>query len=177
MMKILVGIAILLIGVLVGIFLVSFSPIGMVVYEGRQVLTPEDLEKIPHLSTEGFSRVSIDVSENKIYLFSGCRRLTMVTNEFQTESIRKGLEGVLDFRPTSHDMVKNIMDTFGMKPIMVKVTDLNENTYFARLFLVQGSRVLNLDSRPSDAIAIAVRTEMPVYVNQTLMKKHGEKVC
>jgi bifunctional DNase/RNase len=176
-MKILVGIAILLIGMLVGIYIAGFSPIGMVIYEGKQGLTYEDLIKIPQLSIDGFSRASIDVDEDKIYLFSGCRRLTMITNGFQTKSIKDGLEGVLDFRPTSHDIMRNILDAFDMKPIMVKVTDMRENAYFSRLFLVQGTRILNLDSRPSDAIAIAVRTATPIYVNQTLMEEQGEIVC
>jgi bifunctional DNase/RNase len=176
MMKILAGVAVLLMGVLIGIFIAGTSPIGMVIYEGR-TLAPEDLEKISHLSLEGFSTASIDADENHVYLFSGCRRLVMVTNEFQTDSIRMGLEGKLGFRPTTHDMIKNILDAFGLEPIMVKITHLSDNAYFARLFLVQGSRILNLDSRPSDAVAIAVRTGVPVYVNQTLMEEQGEKVC
>ncbi|UCD07827.1 MAG: bifunctional nuclease family protein [Candidatus Aenigmatarchaeota archaeon] len=176
-MKILIGIAILLIGVLIGIYVAGFSPIGMVIYEGKQNLTYEELVNIPQLSIDGFSRASIDVDEDQIYLFSGCRRLSMVTNEFQTKSIKDGLEGVMGFRPTTHDIMRNVLDAFDMKPIMVKITDLRENAYFARLFVVQGRRILNLDSRPSDAIAIAVRTATPVYVNQTLMEEQGEKVC
>jgi bifunctional DNase/RNase len=181
-MKILAGIAVLLIGILAGVLIAGrLGPVGMIVYSGSygeaHEITPEDMETIPHLSLEGFSEASADVSGDTLYLFSGCRRISMLVGEGQAESIKNGMAGSGGFRPTSHDTMKNILDAFGMKPIMVKITDMSEGVYFARLLIIQGSRILNLDSRPSDAVAIAVRTDTPVYVKQSLMEEEGEIVC
>lgn len=176
-MKVAIAIAILIMGMLFGFFIVGFTPAGMMVYQSKDKLDPDDLAMVPYLDTEGFSEVAVDVDENRIYLYSGCRRLVMITNEFQTESIKDGLEGKMDFRPNSHDAIKSIMETFEMETLMVKITHLEEGAYFARIFLLQDTRILNLDIRPTDAIAIAARTGAPVYVNQELMEEQGEIIC
>lgn len=176
-MRILLVTSVLLTGVFVVLFLVGLSSIGMFTYDTERDITPEELSLIPQLSRNGFSKAVINVSRDRINLISGCRRLVMITTSQQTLSIRRGLEGAMDYRPNSHDMLKNVMDVFEMKPIMVKINNMIEGTYFARLFVSQGNRVLDLDSRPSDAIAIAARSGIPVYVNMSLMEEHGEKVC
>ena len=101
----------------------------------------------------------------------------MITNEFQTKSISDGLDGKLDFRPNSHDAIKNIMETFEMETLMVKITHLEQGAYFARIFLLQDTRILNLDIRPTDAIAIAARIGAPIYVSQNLLEEQGEIIC
>jgi bifunctional DNase/RNase len=60
---------------------------------------------------------------------------------------------------------------------MVKIESFSGGAYFAKLLLQQGNKILNLDSRPSDAIAIAVRTNAPVYVSKDIMTMMGENVC
>ncbi len=186
MRKILI-VAILLIGIVAGLLLAGFSPVGMVIYQGKNSLDSSDFLMIPHLSLDGFSEVVIDVddvseAENGdgvgfVYLYSNCRRIVMLTSENQVMSIRNGLEGELEFRPSSHDTMKNVFDTFGMDVILVKITHLENDVYFARLFLVQGTRVLNLDSKPTDAIAIALRSGAPIFVSDDLLEQQGEKVC
>lgn len=177
MIRIVLGISILLIGVLAGMFLLGLSSVGMFVYDMNEELSPEDLSTIPQLSREGYSPVVINVTADKIILIGGCKKITMFTNEFQTFSIKRGLEGIMDYRPNTHDMLKNMMDVFDMRPIMVKINEMIEGTYYARIYVSQGNRILDLDSRPSDAIAIATRTNMPVYVNQSLLNELGETVC
>ncbi len=177
-------VAVLLVGIAAGVLLAGFSPVGMVVYQGRDSLTTEDFLMIPHLSLDGFSEAVIETGyaddgdgSGELYIYSGCRRITMLTSEAQADSIKKGLEGGLDFRPNTHDLMKNVFDTFGMEPILVKITHMEDDAYFARLFLVQGTRILNLDSRPTDAIAIVLRSGAPIFVSQELMEEQGEKVC
>lgn len=177
MKRIVIGIGILLIGLVAGILVTGLSPVGMMIYQQKESLGYEDLMLVPQLSLDGFVEAAVGVSGNEVHLLSGCRRLSMVTTEHQADSISKGLDDVLDIRPNSHDLMKNVFETFGMEPIMVKVTHLDHGAYFSRLFLVQGTRILNLDSRPTDSIAIAVRTGTPIFVNQDLLEAEGEKVC
>jgi bifunctional DNase/RNase len=129
------------------------------------------------LSTEDYMNTYVQVRENEIYLVSGCDAIVMSTTPDQALSVRLGLENLTGPRPVTHDLVKDIFDLLGTGVIMVKVEKLENSTYYARLFLQQGSKILNLDSRPSDAVAISVRYGRPVFVRKELMESAGRKVC
>jgi hypothetical protein len=60
---------------------------------------------------------------------------------------------------------------------MAKVVDLRNGTYIGRLIVKQGTTILGLDARPSDATAIAVRANAPIYIREDLLHEYGEKVC
>jgi bifunctional DNase/RNase len=135
------------------------------------------LENIPQLSTEGFSKADVDAGPYLIYLTSGCYRLSMITNEVQSDSIEKGLLNVTDIRPTTHDMINQIMINYDIHPIMVKIESFRDGTYYSKILMRQGNNILNLDSRPSDAIGVAVRSGTPVYVKNSLLEEVGEKIC
>lgn len=135
------------------------------------------LENIPQLSTEGFSKADVQASPYVIYLNSGCYRLSMITNEVQSDSIEKGLLNVTDARPTTHDMINQIMINYDIHPIMVKIESFRNGTYYSKILMRQGNNILNLDSRPSDAIGVAVRSGTPVYVKNDLLEEAGEKTC
>ncbi len=134
-------------------------------------------ETVSPLDLEGFTVVSISVEPGVIHLTSECYRLSMVTTEFQTLSINSGLEGKIELRPTSHDLMKDILENFDIDVAMVKIDSFNQEIYFARLILKQEDRILNLDSKPSDAIAVAVRTGSPIYVKQSVLESNGERIC
>lgn len=134
-------------------------------------------ETVSPLDLEGFTVVSISVEPGVIHLTSECYRLSMVTTEFQTLSINSGLEGKIELRPTSHDLMKDILENFDIDIAMVKIDSFNQEIYFARLILKQEDRILNLDSKPSDAIAVAVRTGSPIYVKQSVLESNGERIC
>ncbi len=170
LVMVLAALVILAIGIFVGSNMTGQVPGESEVLEGS-------LESIPHLSTEGFVEVEISVEPAVIYLTSDCLGLVMITNELQTYSIELGLNNVRGSRPLTHDLVQDMIEMFEIEPLMVKIESLEEGTYFAKLLLKQGNRILNMDSKPSDAIAIAVRTGIPVYINQTLLEENGERFC
>ena len=162
------------------VFLILFIGIfiGLVVNLGTpELVTPDRLPEIEALSLTGFVPVNITVIPNIITLNAGCYRLDMVTTSAQTVSINSGLEGIRGFRPVTHDLVTDIVDMFEMNVLMVKIESLLEGTYFSKVFIMQGKKVLSLDSKPSDAIAIAVRSQAPVYINKTLIEKEGDYIC
>ncbi len=129
------------------------------------------------LSTEDYVNTYVWVDENNIYLISGCEALIMSTTPEQIWSISLGLENVSGPRPLTHDLIKDVFDLSGMEVLMVRIEKLENSTYYARLFLRQGNKILNLDSRPSDGIAIAVRYRKPVLVRKELMESAGKKIC
>lgn len=137
---------------------------------------------LPELSTSGFSKVESIEAESIgdsgiVLLRSGCYELTANVEAVQAESIKRGLEKTFAPRPNAHDIAKEVFNFFGIELLMVKITELRENAYYSKMILRQGNTILNLDARPSDATAIAVRTGSPIYINSTLLKQVGKKVC
>ncbi len=89
----------------------------------------------------------------------------------EASSISLALENVSAPRPMTHDLMKSILDSFDAKVISVVITDLNENTYFAKIHLMYDDSEYTVDSRPSDAIALALRANAPIFASETVMRK------
>jgi len=83
---------------------------------------------------------------------------------FEAHAIAMKLEGAEPPRPMTHDLIANLIETFSAKVEKIVVNSLQDSTFYAQLSLEIGGEVLAVDSRPSDAIAIALRTESPIYV-------------
>lgn len=89
----------------------------------------------------------------------------------EASSIATELEKIQLARPMTHDLIKNILTEVGVQVDRVEVTDLSDNTFYASIFLRFEGRELVMDSRPSDAIAIALRSQAPIYVEKKVMEK------
>ena len=74
-------------------------------------------------------------------------------------------------RPMTHDLMENIFKSLGVKVERIVVTDPKEGTYYALITLKNGTRRYEIDCRPSDAMALAVRTSTPIYVDEKVLKK------
>ncbi len=80
------------------------------------------------------------------------------------------LEGIKMSRPMTHDLLKSLLTELGGSVQSVEITELKENTYYAQIYLNVAGRELTIDSRPSDAIALALRTKSPIYVAKTVLE-------
>lgn len=80
------------------------------------------------------------------------------------------LEGIKMARPMTHDLLKNMLTELGGSVKSIEITELKENTYYALIYLNIAGRDLTLDSRPSDAIALALRTKSPIYVAKAVLE-------
>lgn len=80
------------------------------------------------------------------------------------------IEGIKMARPMTHDLLRNILGEVGCSVESVEITELKENTYYAMVHLSLGGRQVMIDSRPSDAIAIALRTKSPIYVAKAVLE-------
>ncbi len=129
------------------------------------------------LSNEGFELVQVNASPSIIYLTSGCSQLAMVTTEFQSYSIANGLQGRVDFRPTTHDVFSDLLEGLGIRVLMARIERMEGSVYYAKLYVQQDSRILGLDSKPSDAIAVAVRSGAPVYIASGMLEEQAVSVC
>ena len=86
-------------------------------------------------------------------------------------AISMQLEGQRPPRPMTHDLIVLILSQLGVEVEHVVITDVRDNTYYAHLYLRDGDRPTAVDCRPSDAIAVALRTEAPIYIDQGLLER------
>ena len=90
---------------------------------------------------------------------------------FEAHSIAMKMEGVDPARPMTHDLLSNTFSAINSFIERVEVTDLIDNTYFARIYFQVDEKDYSVDSRPSDAIALALRTTTPIFVANTVLEK------
>lgn len=90
---------------------------------------------------------------------------------FEANAIALQLEGVKTPRPMTHDLLKEMIATLNASVERVVITKLHENTFYAEIHLLAAERPLVVDSRPSDAIALALRTSSPVFVEEAVLEK------
>ena len=89
----------------------------------------------------------------------------------EASSIAMQLEKIKIPRPLTHDLLKNILEQLQISVVKIEVTDLRDNTFYALIHLNTPSGVMAIDSRPSDAIALALRTESPIFVEEKVLEK------
>jgi uncharacterized protein len=99
------------------------------------------------------------------------RSLPIWIGLLEATAIASELENVKFSRPMTHDLVKNIMDQMGIKLVRVEICDLRDNTFYALLYLVSQNKEFSLDARPSDAIALALRSQVPILVEEEVIQK------
>ena len=95
----------------------------------------------------------------------GKQELTLFIGPFEAQSIAVPLQQMKPPRPLTHDLALSFLSTFHSRLRRVIISDLKDNTYYATLYLEADGKELTLDSRPSDAIALALRAGVPIYAN------------
>ena len=103
----------------------------------------------------------------------GNRRLPIIIGTFEAQAIALELEHIKPPRPMTHDLLKNAIETFGAQIHQVYINDLSEGTFFARIIYRTNGDQIEQDARPSDAIALAVRFNAPIYVDHTVLDEAG----
>jgi bifunctional DNase/RNase len=89
----------------------------------------------------------------------------------EASAIATELEHIQLSRPMTHDLLKNIMDSVGIKVVKAVITELRDNTFYAKVVLDNSGKEIEMDARPSDAIAIALRTKSPIFVEKSVVEK------
>jgi uncharacterized protein len=89
---------------------------------------------------------------------------------FEANAIAIEIEKVSAARPMTHDLVRNLMRHMNGQLDKVVITELRDDTFFAVLWIRQGSDLITLDARPSDAIALALRSDCPIFVSEQVMQ-------
>jgi len=102
--------------------------------------------------------------------------LSIWVGYFEGNSIALSLEDTWSPRPMTHDLIKNILNDLGVRIGRIIITDLKDNTFYAAIGLVSGDGEILVDSRPSDAIAVAIRCNAPIFVSRKLAVKMPDEL-
>ncbi len=106
----------------------------------------------------------------------GNRRLPIVIGGFEAQAIAVAMEGMVPSRPLTHDLLKNTLDTFEIEVSEILINNLIEGVFHARLVCTQHGREFEIDSRTSDAIAMAVRYGCPIYTYDFILDAAGVRI-
>ncbi len=114
-------------------------------------------------SSGGYALILKAINSNK--------RVPIIIGGAEAHSIALELEGYSVPRPLTHDLLKNVITSLGGEVIEVNIVDLRDNTFFANIIIEQSGLTIEIDARPSDAIALALRTNSPIYIYDEVLSK------
>jgi len=103
----------------------------------------------------------------------GSRRLPIVIGGFEAQAIAVAMEGMAPSRPMTHDLFKNVMETFSIDLKEIVINNLVDGIFYANLVFIQGGKEIEVDSRTSDALALAVRFGCPIYSFEFILEQAG----
>src|ERR1700736_2783823 len=101
---------------------------------------------------------------------SGDAVLPIWVGIYEANTIALEIEKVMTPRPMTHDLIKNVLTGLDTQVHKVVVTELREDTFFAVIWLERDGRIISIDSRPSDALALALRVDCPIFVDDGVLK-------
>jgi len=103
----------------------------------------------------------------------GSRRLPIVIGGFEAQAIAVAMEGMQASRPMTHDLFRNTIDTLNVELQEVIISNLVDGIFYANLVFIQNGKTIEIDSRSSDALALAVRFDCPVYTYEFILEQAG----
>jgi hypothetical protein len=124
------------------------------------------------------SRIIInEMSDQQVIVIKerhGPRSFPIVIGIVEIFAIDRRLKGIEPPRPMTHDLLANVIENLGAKIQKIVINDLRHHTFFARLHLSVNGRIVEIDSRPSDAIALCAATNAPIYVADHVFDKAAQ---
>lgn len=103
----------------------------------------------------------------------GNRRLPIIIGMFEAQAIAIEIEKIVPNRPMTHDLFKSFANAFHFTVSEITISDLKEGVFFAKIVCTDGSETIEVDARPSDAIAIGLRFGVPIYTYEFIMSEAG----
>jgi bifunctional DNase/RNase len=121
-----------------------------------------------------------EINDNQVVFLKevdGGRQFPILIGIFEATSIDRRVKKIPRPRPLTHDLLAGIIEAMGGELVKVFINELNEATYFAQLQIRQGDDILNIDARPSDAIAMAVTSDppVPIFVDEDVLESALKK--
>jgi bifunctional DNase/RNase len=149
----------------------------MLVYNSHYRTSTSPKANRPMIEVEVNSiRVSL-MNQQRVVLLKDItteRYLPIWIGPFEAEAINLELQSARRVnRPMTHDLIKSIIEQLGGRVVHILINDMRRDVFYARLVIERDGEQMEIDSRPSDALAIAVRAKAPIFVNEAVLDKHG----
>lgn len=103
----------------------------------------------------------------------GERVLPIWIGHAEASAIAIALEGIKVERPLTHDLMRAVIEGLKAKVSRILISELKDNTFYAKIYLERGKSIINVDARPSDSIALALRVQVPIFVSQDVLSSSG----
>jgi bifunctional DNase/RNase len=137
---------------------------------------PGNMGELMEVQIEGIFAADSGGNTSRFVLVSdGERKLPILIGGFEATAITLPLEGTRPDRPLTHDLIRNILDRLDIRLDRVVIDDLWNGIYYAKLYLRAGKEEMEIDARPSDAIALAVRFDAPILVADAILDQGLEE--
>src|SRR5262245_2422789 len=131
---------------------------------------PDEAADVVHLA---LSRIIISETNDEQFIVlkevDGERAFPIVIGIWEAVAIDRNIKGKKTPRPMTHDLIENVIAGLDCSLDRIVVTELKDRTFYARLILRRNGKMVEVDSRPSDAIALAVQMKAPIYVNESVL--------
>jgi bifunctional DNase/RNase len=125
------------------------------------------------------TRIIINETSDSHIIFlkevDGDRMFPIVIGFFEASSIERRVKNQTTQRPLTHDLLANAIDLLGGDLQDIYINELRDHTYFAKLRIRHEGEIVEVDSRPSDAIALAVTVDVPIYVSDDILDEVGQQ--
>lgn len=140
--------------------------------DAEETEQPIDLGEPVEVTVEGvFATEHAGQIQRFVLVTDGERKLPILIGPFEAQAITLPMEGTLPDRPLTHDLMKTMLDRMDCTLEKVVIDDLWSTTFYAKLHLRKGEEEIVIDSRPSDAIAMAVRFDAPIFVADGILEQ------
>src|SRR6476659_1089244 len=141
---------------------------------GRRLAASDEREAAVPVHMELKRIIISEVHDQQVIMLKeveGFRSFPIVIGIFEATSIDRRVKGMPSPRPLTHDLVASVIDSLGGELQDIFISELRDHTYFAKLRIRQDAELIEVDSRPSDAIALAVTARVPIYVAEDVLNE------
>lgn len=119
----------------------------------------------------------LQVSGSTVIIGNNCTAIIAETSPERAQAIDDEIRGIMEQRPNTYDIFAETLKSFNISLEYVTLDNFINGTYYSNLYLKSANKVLKLDTKPSDAIALALKTNSTIYLNKALLNEVGEKIC
>ncbi|MCD6477401.1 MAG: bifunctional nuclease family protein [Candidatus Aenigmarchaeota archaeon] len=131
-----------------------------------------------YFNTDEYVKADITkVIGNTVIIGNNCTAIVAQTSPERAHSIELGLENKIEVRPNTHDVFVDVLKGFNITVESVTMDKYEDEIYYATMHLRRGNTILNIDLKPSDGIAIALRASAPIYIKKDLLEEMGQNIC
>ena len=129
------------------------------------------------VDSSGFVPAKIGIEGRTLSLSESCYRISFDVTDDQAFSIQRAFNKEPASRPLTHDILRDILNEFNITIVQLRIERFGDEIYYARGFVQRNAKLLDLDMRPSDTVALSLRTGSTLYINQTMLREKGDYIC